>query len=150
MWEWITSAVKSLFGGKGPLQIGAGNRSISNVTFGDNAQNIVVGEAKTSTPQFLPQAAEPQLSAFAKLILLDAAEDSDGKIYFGHTMFGHNLHAGKTEIKNCEDNREIAKIEAALRELQSLGAVDAYGNVGFKITHRGYELVASLKSPSKM
>jgi hypothetical protein len=149
MWGWVTTAwegIKSLFGGKGGLQIGSGNRS-SNVTIGDNAQNVIVGDLMSITP-VLPKPSQPQLSVFAKQILLDATDHADGKIYFGHTMFGHNLHAGRTEITNCEDARKVAEMEAALQDLLDRGAVEAYGSVGYKITHRGYDLATSLKSPS--
>src|SRR5439155_1724971 len=147
MWQWVTAAwagVKSLFGGKGTLQIGSGNKSNCGVTIGDNAGNVILGDITTSTPLVLPPP-EPQLSDYAKQILLDGADDAKGTIYFNHTQWGYNLHAGKTEIRNCLDNHTVAEIKAVLQELQVMGAVEVYGNVGYKITDPGYERAAALK-----
>lgn len=40
LWE----TVKGLFSGKGTVQVGAGNKSISNVTIGDNAGGVTIGQ----------------------------------------------------------------------------------------------------------
>ncbi len=40
IWEWL----KGLFSGKGTTQIGAGNKSISAITIGNNAGGVVVGD----------------------------------------------------------------------------------------------------------
>ena len=146
MWQWLTTAwegVKSLLGGKGTIQIGSGNKSVSGVTIGDNAGGVVIGDVIHYGPQIPP----PQpLSDFAKQILIDAAADSNGKIYFSHNMHGYNLQAGKTEIRNCMDRRQIAGMEAALQELQKAGATKIYGDVGYKITAEGFKLADKLRS----
>lgn len=43
MFKQLWDGIKGLLGGRGTVQIGSGNRSISDVKIGDNARNVVIG-----------------------------------------------------------------------------------------------------------
>lgn len=65
MWDAIVGAFKGFFGGKAATQIGAGNKSVSGVTIGDNAGGVILGDGNTvnfSPPPPPPKVPIVQLS----------------------------------------------------------------------------------------
>src|SRR5262249_44328871 len=56
VWEWI----KGLFGGKGTTQLGCGNKSVANVTIGNDAGGVVLGDGNQIHIYPQPAAPEPK------------------------------------------------------------------------------------------
>ena len=48
------------------------------------------------------------------------------------------------KIPSLGDFEEEAELKAAVQELRGIGAIEVYGNVGYKFTARGFEMAARL------
>jgi hypothetical protein len=97
-----------------------------------------------AAPGFLP--ARPQgvgLSGEARQLLTTAATDQQGIIIFLRTLSGALIQAGETPFGDPQNQRSVAKWEAAVRELERAGLVRDTDGAGkyFRVTDAGYSAV---------
>jgi hypothetical protein len=113
-------------------------------------KTVTVREATIADLTFQLEAALPQslkLSEAAKELLLVAAiQDPNGQIVRFTSSLGPSIQSNGKVFNEGHDPRETARWEAALKELEALGLVEAvdYNRVVFKVTNEGYEVARSL------
>jgi hypothetical protein len=90
-----------------------------------------------------PRAKGAVLSAEARQLLATAAADQQGTIVFLRTLSGALIQAGETPFGDPQNQRSVAKWEAAITELTEHGLIrdsDGTGKV-FRVTDAGYRAV---------
>jgi hypothetical protein len=95
------------------------------------------GEPALITP------ARPPISSAARIVLA-AAADAGGEILRIPMLGGTSIRAGARNF-DTGDPRQLARWEAAIRELDNQGLIESMGhkNELFRVTHEGYELADS-------
>jgi hypothetical protein len=104
IWNWV----KGLFGGgKGTTQIGSRNKSVSGVTVGDNAGNVVIGDknvVQMSPPSQAPAPSPPKqptvrvclaltnhpISGMINCLSIDFLNTSDRTVFIGNFLLELN------------------------------------------------------------
>jgi hypothetical protein len=94
-----------------------------------------------------------KISETARVVLVAAAHGR-GEILRIPMMDGTMIEAGEQQIANMSDSRDVARWEAAIRELVSIGFIEPRGHKGemFAFTHAGYEAAGELsgeRAPSR-
>jgi hypothetical protein len=87
------------------------------------------------------------LSPAARELLLEASTDKNGVVMRFRTMEGLGIQTNQRAFVERGDPRSEARWEAALRQLQELGLLEAMGHKGelFKMTDLGYETADRLR-----
>ena len=91
-----------------------------------------------------------KVSGDAKELLGAAGESASGEIMAVGTLGGLRIGAGNREF-DTNDARSEARWKAALEELERAGLVEAvsYHREVFKVTHRGYQFMDTLKADTQ-
>lgn len=77
----------------------------------------------------------------AKAMLLEAGRATNGAIYVDSSgQHGFDLSVGNIRISDSKDDRQTARLKAAIEELRKAHAIEVYGTVGFKFTDAGYSM----------
>ncbi len=90
---------------------------------------------------------QPQLSNEARSLLVEAAQDPQGKITFTHDMReGTQIKTNNKDFIKTGDSRDKAKWTAALEELLESKLIEDAGGKGevFRLTNAGYNLANQL------
>jgi len=108
------------------------------------AQIEVLDKLAIAEPKFL---LPPSLSLEARILLKEASQGNDGRISYIRYLGGSALQANGKSFFESEDRREVAKWEAALRQLQSEDLIVGVGSKGeqFDITSKGYEVADTIE-----
>ncbi len=89
----------------------------------------------------------PALSDTAKLMLIEASQDQDGKLFNSRSMHGVTIQTGGRNLLEQQNPRDVARFESALRELKKHGLLQDRGHRGevFAVTDEGYRVADLLK-----
>jgi hypothetical protein len=103
-----------------------------------------VSSATEEAPRIAP--ARSTISKTAKVVLI-AAADGQGEILRIPLLGGTSIRAGTRQLETG-DGKELARWEAAIRELVDVGLVEPKGhkNEVFRVTHDGYETADRLRA----
>ena len=142
MWDTIVGFVKALFTGKGTTQIGSRNRSVSGVSFGDNANAIIADNVHVTTDR-AAETSKPKeisLTARAARVILEAAESRDGIVYFIRVSGVCSLRANGKDFGVKDSPREEAIRVEDMRILRTDGFLEATSDTEeiFQLTAAGF------------
>lgn len=107
-----------------------------------NAGTGVIDEVSVSTP-----VETPDISKEARVLLVEAAQDSTGTVMKLAYIGGFTVQTNKKQFVEPGNPRSRAAWEGAISELVRYGLLEARGYKGevFGVTRRGYELADMLK-----
>lgn len=89
----------------------------------------------------------PPLSMEARTILHEASIDANGNILSVRSLGGRTIQVGGKNLITSNERREVAKWEAALKELIYQNLVSGIGHKGeiFEVTNLGYQVADMIK-----
>lgn len=76
-------------------------------------------------------------------LLVKAANADSGMIMHNRTLGGTSFQAGSQKTSHDGSRKEIARLEAAIEELEQYGLIRDIGHKGelFEVTHEGYQAI---------
>jgi hypothetical protein len=110
-------------------------------TASEFAKQTQGGQAGTAVPL--------ELSAEAKVLLLESVQDHDGHILKMRDRGGVTILTNGKNMVEAQDARTVARWEGAIRQLCKGGLLEGRGDKGqvFAVTDEGYVLAETLKTP---
>jgi hypothetical protein len=140
------------------LQSGAHNEMLLNSIFDSkwprlkHTLDVALADSKHPSVNEVPASealrAIYQLGKEAMILLVEAADDSDGTLFFVRTMDGTHIQTNKREFANPSNAREIAVWQGAMRQLIQQGLLEDRGRKGevFGVTAEGYRVADELRT----
>ncbi len=115
----------------------------------------ILAEHKDVTIQEVPKEdalrAIYQLGKEAISLLVQAAKDSRGVVFFARTMHGTHIQTNGQELADPTDARSVAIWQGAIRQLLHQGLLETRGSKGevFAVTAEGYRVADEIRSKGK-
>ena len=128
MLTWLKTAwegLKSMFGGKGTVQIGKTNETVSNVSLGDNATGVTVANTINNNNHYYPSPVteksefEPTQAEIEILLRLD--NFPDGYLNLVHFDGGVEVLIGNQQLGGLTGGTATTELHEAVQNLLSHG-----------------------------
>lgn len=125
-------------------------KALSKVSKNDTAAIVVreedtIGKISVKTP--IGTKADTPLSSEARRLIIEASKDKSGVIMSIRYLSGQAIKTNNINFADSGDRRSVARWEAAIEQLTSLGMIVSLGhkNEIYKVTAKGYELADALQ-----